>query len=260
MKSKKQKEKTIIVILSSIAILLLAIGLTSFYYERNLSKQNQKEIEQSNELQESNESMSDQQPEATPSDPISIPTDPPVVERPIPVAPTPTAIPPQNQNFQSEEDVIQYFKTQEQTLDGYQNQEDLSLASKAKNLFITVVDFLFYDQPIGGYTFSQLTNKAKIEILKIALSIDHKIDEYFPNYKNTIKQGYENIKAKAVKLYLDTTALLCEKVGDDTCRQAKEDFANMKKSFGFTFDLIKEAGGNLVDAIKTWYEIFSGKK
>lgn len=220
MKSKKQKEKTIIVILSSIAILLLAIGLTSFYYERNLSKQNQKEIEQSNELQESNESMSDQQPEATPSDPISIPTDPPVVESPIPVAPTPTAIPPQNQNFQSEEDVIQYFKTQEQTLDGYQNQEDLSLA----------------------------------------ISIDHKIDEYFPNYKNTIKQGYENIKAKAVKLYLDTTALLCEKVGDDTCRQAKEDFANMKKSFGFTFDLIKEAGGNLVNAIKTWYEIFSGKK
>lgn len=189
-----------------------------------------------------------------------VPTSPVVVTTPTPtpVAP-PTATP--SVSFQNEQEVISYFETQSRMIDTYQAQADNpSILDTIKNGFVTVVDFLFYGKEIGGYTFSELTTTAKLKIISLGLTIDHKIDSYFPNYKETIKAGYENIKAKLVKLYLDFTSSLCETVGDATCSQAKEDFQNMKDSFGFTFDLLKEAGGNLVDAIRTWYEIFSDKR
>ena len=114
---------------------------------------------------------------------------------------------------------------------GEQNEPALEPATNFQNEadgFVTVVDFLFYDKEIGGYTFNQLTNSAKLQVIKIALSIDHKIDEYFPNYKDSIKKGYESVKEKLAELYLKTTSSLCETVGEDTCNQAKEDFETMK--------------------------------
>ena len=58
-------------------------------------------------------------------------------------------------------------------------------------------------------------------IIEIALSIDNKIDEYFPDYKDVIKDKYENIKGKLAVKYLEFTSTLCEKVGEDACNQAK---------------------------------------
>ena len=68
------------------------------------------------------------------------------------------------------------------------------------------------------------------------------------------KAGYENIKGKLAYAYLEITSSLCEAVGTDTCNQAKEDFNNMKKSFGFTFDLIKELAKSGASKVKEFYE------
>lgn len=97
--------------------------------------------------------------------------------------------------------------------------------------------------------------------MKIALSIDNKIDEYFPGYKETIGNGtkkiYNNIKGFVVELYLDTTIMICEN-NESICQHAKEDFNFMKTSFGITWDLIKSFAEAGTDKLKTWYEVFRG--
>ena len=154
----------------------------------------------------------------------------------------------------TENDVIEYFQTASNNLDQQNDQNNSSFVDKAKNAFTTVVDFIFYGKEINGYTFNELTTSAKMKIIEIALKIDSKINEYFPNYKESIKAGYENIKGKLAYAYLEITSSLCEAVGTDTCEQAKEDFNNMKRSFSFTFDLIKELAKSGASKVKEFYE------
>ncbi len=153
--------------------------------------------------------------------------------------------------------VVRYFSDLEATTFQSEVAESSSFTEKAKNAFTSVVDFLFYGSEIGGYTFSELTTSAKLQILKIALSIDHKIDEYFPNYKEIMKEKMTNLKEKAALLYLEQTSKLCEKVGEAACQEARQDFKNMKESFGFTWDLIKSAASSSYQSLKNllaeWY-------
>lgn len=158
-------------------------------------------------------------------------------------------------NIASEEDVITYFQSEEnQYGSSYNNQDNATLREKAKNGFITIVDFIFYGKEIKGYTFEGLTNTAKLKIIQIALTIDHKIEEYFPNYKTIIKDKYNDIKGKLAVKYLELTASLCDSVGEDTCNQFKEDFSNMKESFGFTWSLLKELATSGKNKVKDYYE------
>lgn len=152
--------------------------------------------------------------------------------------------------------VISYFKETKEKL------ENSNLRESAKQNFITIVDFLFYDGKIKGHTFNELSNKAKLQVLKLALTIDSYVDKYFPNYKETIKittgKVCTNIKAKVIEKYLNITTTICNN-DTDTCNQAKNDFQNMKKSFSITWDLIKEIAKSGTTHLKEWYEIYSGK-
>lgn len=128
-----------------------------------------------------------------------------------------------------------------------------------KESFISIIDFIFYDGSINGYTFADLSDSAKLKIMKLAFSIDHKIDEYFPSYKETISEGtkkiYNNVKLYLVELYLNTTTQICT-ANIELCQQAKEDFQFMKESFGITWDFLKSIAGGGIDKLKEWYEIF----
>ncbi len=152
--------------------------------------------------------------------------------------------------------VISYFKETKEKL------ENSNLRESAKQNFITIVDFLFYDGKIKGHTFNELSNKAKLQVLKLTLTIDSYIDKYFPNYKETIKtttgKVFTNIKAKVIEKYLNITTTICNN-DIDTCNQAKSDFQDMKKSFSITWDLIKEIAKSGTTHLKEWYEIYSGK-
>lgn len=157
------------------------------------------------------------------------------------------------ESTKNEISVINYFVQEDEKITNT-NQDDSSLREKAKNAFVTVVDFIFYDKEVKGYTFNELTTSAKLRIIKIALSIDNKIDEYFPDYKDVIKDKYDNITGKLAVKYLEFTNTLCEKVGTDTCNQAKEDFNTMKDSFSITWELIKELASSSSSKIKEFYE------
>lgn len=160
-----------------------------------------------------------------------------------------------DQPTSTETDVITYFEETDKLIATYSKQPMTdNIKTKLKNSFTTIVDFLFYDKPIKGHTFKELTLSAKLKVCKIALSIDNKIDSYFPNYKDTIKNGFTSLKAKTVSLYLTLTSKACEVVGSTVCNQARSDFKNMKEILSIDWDFIKEFAGNSKEAISEWYQ------
>lgn len=127
-----------------------------------------------------------------------------------------------------------------------------------KENFIKIVDFIFYDRDINGYYFKDLTNSAKLKVIYYATMLDNLIDKEFPSYKENLSEKYNNTKAKLVKLYLEKSSEYC-KDNENVCKQAKSDFAVLKKSLNITFDFIKGLCQDGTQKLKEWYEIYSGK-
>lgn len=151
----------------------------------------------------------------------------------------------------SEEDVINYIKTVGKSIDDNNG----TFTEELKDKFIMVVDFIFYNEPIGNYTFSSLSTTAKLKVLEIALSIDEKIETKFPDYKEQLSNKYQNIKSKIIEKYLDITTEVCSK-NENTCKEAKAGFSNLKKNFKITWSFVKEAASAGISKLKRWYEIW----
>ena len=77
------------------------------------------------------------------------------------------------------------------------NVSDNDFLDSAKGVFISIVDFLFYDGSINGVTFDELTDSGKQKVLEIASSIDSTIENKFPGYKETISDKASNAFNKA---------------------------------------------------------------
>lgn len=137
-----------------------------------------------------------------------------------------------------------------------------SIKDSVKNGFITVIDFLFYKGKIKGYTFSELSDSAKLKVLSLALYFDSKIEKYFPGYKESISSTtskvYTNVKEMIVKTYLELTTTICSK-NSELCATAKEGFNDLKNTFSLSWALIKDIAGDGLSSLKNWYEIWSGK-
>lgn len=153
----------------------------------------------------------------------------------------------------TEEDVTAYFNNVNQEVDRSINNR--SLSESAKNGFITIVDFLFYDKPIKGKTFENLSTSIKLKLLKIAIAIDKKIETKFPEYKETLSSKYQNVKEKAISKYLDKTTEICNK-NEDTCLEAKKGLTELKNNFSITWNFIKNISGVGISKLKNWYEVW----
>lgn len=148
-----------------------------------------------------------------------------------------------------EEDVVEYVE----------KVSNNSVGDQLKDGFITIVDFLFYDGKIYDKTFKELSNNAKIKVIKLALKIDSKIDEYFPEYKENISKNtnkvYTNLKSKLITIYLDTTVKICNN-NPTLCDDAKDGLEDLKQNFGITWDFIKDISDVGIKKLKDWYEVW----
>lgn len=130
---------------------------------------------------------------------------------------------------------------------------------EAKEDFISIIDFIFYDGTIKGHTFSELKDSSKAKIIYYALLIDNKINYYFPEYKEEIKDKYEDIKAKLIASYLDLSSSICSNTNDD-CKSFKSDFNLLKTSLNLTWDSIKVAftyaKNKKITKLESWYQTF----
>ena len=157
------------------------------------------------------------------------------------------------EEIDNEKNIINYFEDLKIKIQNYNQEHDISKEIKEK--FVTCIDFLFYDKPIDGKTFKELSNEAKLKVLEIAMYIDSKIDNIIPGYKDSISASYQNIKYKVVELYLNTTTDICNN-DKELCNNAKEGFSKLKENFGITWNIIKSLAGTGISKLKNWYEIW----
>lgn len=164
-----------------------------------------------------------------------------------------------SEDIKNENDIVQYFENNYNDI----NSNKVSIKDKAKEYFIDIVDFIFYDKEINGYTFSELSDNAKIKVIALALKIDSKIEEYIPGYKKSISSNgnkiYTDVKERLVSSYLDLSVKICSS-NEEGCNKAKDIFSDIKDNCKIGWSFIKKlvsGGGN---KLKDWYEIYSGKR
>ncbi|MFA5603813.1 MAG: hypothetical protein WDA12_03045 [Bacilli bacterium] len=169
---------------------------------------------------------------------------------------SPKTVEPSNDNIvelesssaKQEKEIINYFKTLE--LETTINTEESSfdkVKDKINNAFFTTVDFIFYNKPIKGVTFNELTAKTKLEILNIASRIDNVIIKKFPNYKQTIKDGGNKVYQFTAVQIGNLQNTIKETIGEDRYNKASDTIENGK-------DKVVEVKDNLFTNIKKWYE------
>ena len=153
----------------------------------------------------------------------------------------------------------------QKNIDNILNSETVANAKdKVKGAFVTIVDFLFYDSEINGITFDELTDAGKQKVLQIANTIDNKIENKFPNYKDTIADGAKAAFNKASELIKKGANNIKEfskdKLGEDNYNaiiDVKDEIVEYTKK---AIDIIGDFGSNIFNKgkeyIKKWYENF----
>ena len=250
----KKIKDNLLLILVSIVIILLVVIILLLLNVKIFSSSNNVDNKESNTKDTKEIKKDDNTNIVDPTQSTTPDTDPIKVDdiKPIPSTPVQDVVPNLNVD-KNENNVVKFF---EEKSNAIKSGDSKTLREKAKDGFVTAVDFIFYDKEVKGYKFKELTNNAKLKIISIALSIDNKIDTYFPGYKDEIKGKYNNIKTKLAEKYLEYSAKLCESVGEETCNSAKEGWTKLKESFSLTGDFLKDVGKDAGEKIKNWYESF----
>ena len=163
----------------------------------------------------------------------------------------------------NDETAIQTFNNLNEEIDNILNSENVENAKEtAKGTFITIVDFIFYDSEINGVTFDELTDSGKQKVLEIANKIDTKIENKFPNYKETISDKTKKAFNKASELIkkgaYNLSEFSKEKLGEENYNaiiDAKDEFIDYTKQ---AISIIGDVGSDVFESgkeyIKNWYE------
>lgn len=141
-----------------------------------------------------------------------------------------------------------YFNDAKTTLKTIAESEDFEkLKSTGKNYIITGIDFIFYDKPINGVYFSELSASAKRSVITSLASIDNAIMEYYPTYKEEISAKYSIAAEYLDTKYLYTLDQIKEYLG-------QEDFDKINQSINDAKNNISEGYQKGSSFIKDKYE------
>ena len=141
---------------------------------------------------------------------------------------------------------------------------DSSFSDSAKGVFVSIVDFLFYDGEINGVTFNELTDSGKQKVLEIANKIDKAIESKIPGYKETISSGASNAFNKASEVIKNGANNLNnfakDKLGEENYQSiidAKDELVYYTKN---AINLIGDGAGKVFNSVKDkvsgWYQEF----
>lgn len=117
---------------------------------------------------------------------------------------------------------------------------------KAQDLFITGVDFIFYDEPINGVYFESLTNEGKELVTDSLAHLGNMTDEVCPGWRGELSSQYQVISQGIV-----------ESVQDYLGEENYEAIGNIKDKLVDDFVDTKD---KVKSKVKTWYEEFRSSK
>ena len=139
-----------------------------------------------------------------------------------------------------------------------------SFGDSAKGVFVSIVDFLFYDGEINGVTFDELTDKGKEQVLKLANKVDGAIESKIPGYKETISDTASKTFNKASEVIKSGANNLNnfarEKLGEENYQSiidAKDELVYYtKNAINFLGDVGGKAFNSVKDKLDSWYQDF----
>ena len=141
---------------------------------------------------------------------------------------------------------------------------DSSFADSAKGVFVSIVDFLFYNGEINGVTFDELTDSGKQKVLEIASKVDSAIETKIPGYKETISDTASKAFNKASEIIKSGANSLNnfarEKLGEENYQSiidAKDELVYYTKN---AINFLGDVGGKVFKSVKdkldSWYQDF----
>lgn len=155
---------------------------------------------------------------------------------------------------------LSYFEDKEKEIESEIKNGELS--DKTKKTIVDLTDFVFYDKEINGIKYSDLKEETKQKINDIIGTMDEKVEEKVPNYKEQIKNTFD-----------ETYPIVIDKVKegvtyvDDTLEEifGTADYNNAKQKISEKANQIKEKSKELIekgqdnlstakDKVKSWYE------
>lgn len=159
-------------------------------------------------------------------------------------------------NEQKEEYIVDYFQKAETKIDQILASESVStIKSESKEIFVTLVDFLFYDGEIKGVTYDELSDETKVKLLEIANNIDTKIEARIPGYKETIKDGAGKTYSYVSEKIIDGKNLLEQKIIAEIGEEKYNDIINdVKTGTNNAINYSKEVYETGKQKLKKWYE------
>ena len=121
--------------------------------------------------------------------------------------------------------------------------------SYGKDLFIKMVDFIFYGTVINGTTFDELSEENKNQIYENLKVTDRILMSIKADYKEELSDKYNIVKDFTVEKYHDALDLIKEKIGEEKYYDIKDKKDTLKEKAG-------EVKNKTLKNIKNWYEDF----
>lgn len=143
-----------------------------------------------------------------------------------------------------------YFSSDLSEIESLISEEKVDAAKeKVKDVFVTGVDFIFYDQPIGDIYFDELTAAGKEMTMDALDTISGLIDQVVPNWKSELSEKYQIASSFVGEEYLSFLDSIRKYLGDENY----EALGEVKDQVAGD---VKEKAQDGKEYLKNWYENF----
>lgn len=149
-----------------------------------------------------------------------------------------------------EDNSFDYFSSDLSSIEEFIQQERIEEAkSKIKDVFITGVDFIFYDEPIGDVYFDDLTAEGKEITMNSIDTIGDLGDEFVPNWREGLSEKYQVASDFVSDIYLSVLDKIKNYLGEENYHA----LGDIKDQVGDDF---REGKDNVKERVKSWYQKF----
>ncbi len=143
-----------------------------------------------------------------------------------------------------------YFSSDLSEIESLINEEKIEEAKrKVKDVFVTGVDFIFYDQPIGDVYFDDLTAAGKEMTTDALDTLSSLVDQVAPNWKSELSEKYQVASEFVGEEYLSFLDSIREYLGNKNY----EALGEVKDQVSGD---VKEKIDHGKEYLKNWYENF----
>lgn len=143
-----------------------------------------------------------------------------------------------------------YFSSDLSEIESLINEEKIEEAKrKVKDVFVTGVDFIFYDQPIGDVYFDDLTAAGKEMTTDALDTLSSLVDQVAPNWKSELSEKYQVASEFVGEEYLSFLDSIREYLGNKNY----EALGEVKDQVSGD---VKEKIDHGKEHLKNWYENF----